>query len=140
VGTLEERLYLRRRSSSSSARRYHRLRTDPFRFFDIMDAELASGGREVARPEALRAYEAHRAVDCTLRAVNHYILGDRKAARRVLRETSLRSLAASGKIQRGRMLVLALAMRVLVAVPRIPAVARLLERHWYGSAGTVVAS
>jgi glycosyltransferase involved in cell wall biosynthesis len=134
MGTLEERLILRRRHESSSAGRYHRLRTDRFRFFDIMDAELAGEGRDVATADALRDYEAHKAVDTVLRAVNHYILGNRSEARTVLGEASLKSLARSARIQRGRMLVLAITLHALVRLPRIDAVRRLFARHWYGSA------
>ena len=53
LGTLEEQLIRRRRHQGSSAGRYHRLRTDRFRFFDIMDAELAAG-RPRAAPRRMR--------------------------------------------------------------------------------------
>ena len=49
-----------------------------------------SGGRAVATADALRAYEAHRAEDTLMRAVSHYILGERGAARAVLGELRLR--------------------------------------------------
>ena len=138
MGTLEEHLMLRRRTENSSARRYHRLRTDPFRFFDIMDAELAAGGRDLADPQALAAYEAHRDVDAVLRSVNHYIIGDRRAAGAVLRQASLRRLAASPHVERGRMLVLTIALRLLVRLPRSNAVGRLFARHWYGTSTPAV--
>jgi len=134
LGTLEERLIRRRRHSESSAGRYHRLRTDQFRFFEIMDAELADGGRSVATPEALRAYEGHRAVDSVLRAVNHYILGDRQGARQVLGEVQLGTLRAAPQVERGRMIVLTIGLRALVRLPTIRAARRLLARHWYGAA------
>ncbi len=134
MGTLEERLILRRRHQGSSAGRYHRLRTDRFRFFDIMDAELAQGARQLATVDALRDYEAHKSVDTVLRAVNHYILGNRKEARRVLGEAKLGSLAASSQIQRGRMLALAIGLHALVRLPRMRVVSRLFARHWYGTA------
>jgi hypothetical protein len=99
-----------------------------------MDIELDSeGGREVATPEALTAYEAHRTVDMTMRSVNHYILGERDEARAVLAGVRLRTLASSPRVQRSRMVTLALAMRVLVRLPRISSVARLLERRWDGT-------
>ena len=69
IGVLEEHLLLYRRGHGSSSEQYHRMRTDPFRFFRIVDLELEGGGRAVATPEALRAFEAHRAVDTVLRAV-----------------------------------------------------------------------
>jgi GT2 family glycosyltransferase len=132
MGTLEDHLILRRRGHGSSAERYHRVRTDPFRFFTIMDRELDTGGRAVAVADALQAYEAHRAVDNVLRSANHYTLGNRNAAGAVLRDVHLRDLIASRRIQRARMLVLALVLKVLVRLPRIAAVGRLFERHWYG--------
>lgn len=131
LGILPQHLVRYRRGHGSSSEHYHRVRTDPFRFFEIVDAELALGGRELATREALRAYEAHRAVDGVLRAVNHYILGDRKAAGAVLRGVSLKELSASPRVQRGRMLTLAVALHGLVRLPRISAVGRIFERHWY---------
>ena len=82
--------------------------------------------------DALAAYEAHRAVDTVMRAVNHYILGERAKARTVLSEASLRTLAASDRIQRARMLTLALALHFLVRLPRMSVVARVFERRWHG--------
>lgn len=132
IGVLEDHLLLYRRGHGSSSERYHRVRTDPFRLFEIVDRELDAGGREVATEEALAAYEAHRSVDTVLRAVNHYILGDCAAARALLREVTLRSLAASPRIDRPRMLGLTIAMRAFVRLPRIGGLARLFERHWHG--------
>jgi len=97
-----------------------------------MDLELAQGGGAVASPPALAAYEAHRAVDGVLRAVNHYVLGDRPAAKNVICEVSLKRLVASSRVQRARMLALALGLHALARLPRIPAIGRLFRRHWYG--------
>lgn len=139
IGALEDQLLLYRRGHGSSSETYHRLRTDPSRFFPIMDLELdAEGGRALADPEALRAFEAHRAVDTVLRAVNHYILGARDEGLKVLREARLRALAASPRVQRGRMLVLALGLHVVLRLPRLRAVARLFERRWHGPGVTTV--
>ena len=132
IGVLEDHLLRYRRGHGSSSERYQALRTEPERYFAIMDLELARGGGAVANPPALAAYEAHRAVDSVLRAVSHYILGNRRAAKGVLREVSLRRLVASRRIQRARMILLAVGLRALVRLPRIPAVSRLFERHWYG--------
>ena len=140
IGVLEDHLLLYRRGHGSSSERYHRLRTDPSRFFPILDLELESGGRRAASEQALRAFEAHRQVDNIIRSANHYILGDRDQAAAVLRGSSLRALAASGRVQRGRMIVLALGLRVLLRLPRVSAVARLLERHWHGAAPTAAGS
>jgi glycosyltransferase involved in cell wall biosynthesis len=140
IGVLEERLALYRRGHGSSSERYHRVRTDANRFFRILDLELELGGREVATSKALRAYEGHRAVDTVMRAVNHYILGDREQALSVLRRAPLTHLLRGGRIQRGRMLALALLMRVLLRLPRVAAVARVFERHWHGAAPTPAGS
>jgi glycosyltransferase involved in cell wall biosynthesis len=135
IGVLEDELIHYRRGHGSSAERYHRLRTDQERFFTIMDIELAAeNGRAVATNDALRAYEAHRAVDTVMRAVNHYVLGERANARSVLGEVSLRTLAASDRIQRGRMVTLALALHVLVRLPRMSVIAGVFERRWHGRA------
>ncbi|MCP9485233.1 MAG: glycosyltransferase [Gaiellaceae bacterium MAG52_C11] len=132
LGVLQEELIRYRRGQGSSSERYHRLRTDQERFFTIMDIELgANGGRAVATPEGLAAFEAHRAQDTLARAVSHYILGERHEAESVLRRARLRTLAASPRIRRGRMLALALGLNVLVRLPRIPAVAQMFERRWH---------
>ena len=132
LGVIEEPLFRYRRGQGSSSERYHRLRTVQERFFTIMDLELdANGGRAVATRDALAAYEAHRAQDTVMRAVSQYVLDDRAAARALLREAPLRTLAGSPRIQRGRMLALALGLGALVRVPRISAVAARFERRWY---------
>lgn len=131
IGILEDYLLRYRRRTGSAGERYHRVRTEPFSVFDVIDAELDAHGRGVATEDALRAHEAHRQVDIVLRAVNHYILGDRWAARAALREARLGKLAASPRVQRARMLALAICLRALVRLPRIAAVGRLFERRWY---------
>jgi glycosyltransferase involved in cell wall biosynthesis len=133
IGVLEDCLIRYRKGHGSSSDRYHRLRTDQERFFAIMDLELSTqGGRDVATRDALAAYEAHRAVDATMRSVNHYILGERDRARDVLREVRLGTLVSSPSVQRGRMVALAVAMEALVRLPRISTVARFFERRWHG--------
>jgi glycosyltransferase involved in cell wall biosynthesis len=133
IGIVDEHLVRYRRGHGSSSERYHRVRTDPFRYFEIVDEHLRSGAADVATDAALRAHEAHRAVDAVLRAVNHYILGDVAAARAVLDQVRLRTLARSSRIDRGRMLVLTTALRLLVRLPRVGAVGRAFARHWHGT-------
>jgi glycosyltransferase involved in cell wall biosynthesis len=130
LGVLEDHLLRYRRGHGSSSERYHGARTDANRFFRILDLELDEGGRAVAAPDALSAFEAHRAVDSVLRAVRHYVIGDREQALSVLCEARLSALAGSRRIQRGRMLALALGLHVVLRVPRVRPVARLLQRHW----------
>ena len=140
IGVLEEHLLLYRRGHGSSSERYHRRRTDPNRSFAILDLELDSGGRSAASATALRAYEAHRAEDTLLRAVSHYIVGEQARAREVLRQLRLRRLARSGAVQRVRLLALAIALRALVRLPRVDAVARLFDRRWHGGADAPTAA
>lgn len=137
IGVLEDHLLRYRRGHGSSSERYHHVRTDPDRFFRIVTLELEAGGRAVAEPDALRAFEAHRAVDAVLCAVNAYIVGKRDDALRMLRQAPLSSLAGSRRVQRGRMLALALGLHVLLRLPRLAVVAKLFERHWHRAAPTV---
>jgi len=135
IGVIEDCLIRYRKGHGSSSDRYHRLRTDQERFFTIMDLELdTQGARAIARPDALAAYEAHRAVDTTMRSVNHYILGEREDARTVLDGVSVKTLAGSPCVQRTRMIGLALSMEALVRLPRNGALARFFERRWHGAA------
>ena len=136
LGVLEDHLLLYRRGHGSSSERYHGARTDPDRFFEIMDLERAGPAAGGATPAARRAYEAHRAQDTVWLAGSHYILGDREAARRTLRELRLRRLLASRSVERGRLAVLAVALRVLSRLPRLSAAARLLSRRRLVRAGT----
>jgi hypothetical protein len=135
IGVLEEHLLRYRRGHGSSSERYHRLRTDPFRFFRIVDLELDAGGRKLAAADALRAYEAHRNEDTLMRAINHYILGERDGARATLSELRLGALLGSGAVKRSRLAALALALRLIVRVPRIRALARAFDRRWNSGAG-----
>lgn len=137
LGVLDEHLLLYRRGHGSSSERYHGARTDPDRFFTIMDLELRGPAASVARPDALRAYEAHRAQDVVMRAGSHYIAGDSASARRLLAaELRIARLLASGSVERGRLLVLAVALRVLSRLPRSSALASLLARRRRSRAGT----
>jgi glycosyltransferase involved in cell wall biosynthesis len=132
IGILEAYLLRYRRGHGSSSERYHRLRVDPERFFTIMDRYLADGGRELATPSALRAYEGHRAEDRLKLIVHHYILGRPADAQPILEQVRMDQILASPRLQRGRMLVLYAALRAIIQVPRLPSVARLLQQHWYG--------
>lgn len=138
IGVLEDHLLLYRRGHGSSSERYHRVRTDPERFFRILDLELEQSGRPLAEGGALRAYEAHRSEDTVVRAVNHYILGDRDAARATLDELSLAALAASGAVQRGRLVALALGLGLLARLPRSSTLARGLDRRLHGDPGATI--
>jgi len=128
---VEEYLLRYRHGHENSSQRYHHLRTTAENFFRIVDLYLAEGDKTLAVPEALSAYEAHRAQDNLMIAVNHYILGQREEARFALRRVSLSRLIGSARIQRMRMLILFFAMHLLVWVPRIRMIADLFYRRWH---------
>ncbi len=130
IGILEEYLFRYRWGHGNSGQRYRHLRTAPERYFKIMDLYLEQGGYSAAMPKALAAYEAHRAEDNLMRVVNHYILGQCKETREVLGLVRMRRLLASGRIQRGRLLVLFLLLHCLARLPIIPFLANLFYRRW----------
>lgn len=131
VGILDEYLFCYRRGHGRSSERYHRLRTDPERFFLIMDMYLSEGDHTIAAPEALRAYEAHRAQDRIMCAVSHYILGQNQEAREILNGVQVHRILGSSQIQRGRMLILFLILQTLTRLPRIQLVADFFQRRWH---------
>lgn len=133
IGVLEEQLLRYRRGHGSSSERYHRLRTDPERFFTIMDLYLAEGDRALATPASLAAYEAHRAEDRLMLVVNNYILDRRPEAREMLGQIRASQILASPRIQRVRMLVLFIALWFILHAPRMSAVAKLFQRRWYSN-------
>ena len=132
VAVLPEFLMRYRYGHDNASKEYAHLRTEQERFFKVMDHYLDEDGRRHATPEALAAYEAHRAEDRLMRAVNHYILGQRGEARALLGRVKPRRILASARVQRGRLLVLFLAMKVLVLLPRISPLADLFHRRWHG--------
>src|SRR5262249_9684865 len=111
IGILEEHLFLYRHHRLSAGQRYQHLRTEPEVYFDIMDLYLAEGGRALATPETMAAYEAHRAEDWLMIAVRRYILRQREESRRALSNVSLRRLISSARIQRWRLSILFLVMQ-----------------------------
>jgi GT2 family glycosyltransferase len=128
---LDEYLFRYRRGHSAMSSRYRHLRQEPEIFFRIMDRCLNGGGQALATPGALADYEAHRAEDFLMLAINHYILGQRQRAREMLRRASARRILASRRVQRGRLLLAWLTMQVLLRVPRIPALADIFYRRWH---------
>lgn len=128
---VEEHLLRYRHGHENSSRRYHHLRTTAENYFRIMDLYLEEGDRAFATLQALAAYEAHRAQDNLMIAVNHYILGERKQARSALRRVAIKNLMGSAQIQRMRMLILWVVMRVLVYLPQIHILADLLYKRWH---------
>jgi len=131
IGVLDRHLFRYRFGHGNSAQRYHQLRTDSERFFTIMDLYLSEGSRALAVPEALAAYEAHRAEDQLTRCLSAYVLGRLGEGRVILQKFRASRLLASPVVERGRLMVLFLALTVLLRLPRIEMIAELLRwRRW----------
>jgi glycosyltransferase involved in cell wall biosynthesis len=127
---LEEYLMRYRHFPDQSSRRYHRLRREPGRFFSIMDHYLAGELGSAARPEALNAYEAHRAQDLLMVAVNYYITSDLASATSTLARIPRSAIVGSNKIQRMRMLALYLMISVACRFQRSSLLATLFYWRW----------
>lgn len=132
IAILDEHLVAYRFGHENSSRRYARLRTEPEIFFTIIDRELTDGGRNVAEPEALAAYDGHRGEDILLVAINNYIVGRLREARVFVSTVDPHWFARTRRVDRIRLLVLLLLVHVLVRLPRIPPVAALFYRRWHG--------
>ena len=131
LAILEEYLLRYRHFEGQSSRRYQKLRTDPERYFMIMDLYLANGGADVATPRAVAAFEGHRMEDFLMITVNNYILGQLDKARASLLKVRVGRLLRGHRIQRGRLFALFVMLQVLVRLPRIRSLADLFYRHWH---------
>jgi GT2 family glycosyltransferase len=116
---------------TSSSQTYHRLRTTPENIFFIVDEYLAAGGRNLVTPTALRCFEAHRSEDRLMAAISHYIKGEMREGRAALGQVRLGVIARVNRVQRVRLIILALGLHVLLRVPRIDAVAQWMLRRWH---------
>jgi GT2 family glycosyltransferase len=132
IGVIEEHLLAYRHGHDNESARYDRLRTKPELWFDVVDRVLAEGDAALAEPDALAAYEGHRAEDRLMVAVNQYILDRRADAQAMLATSSPLRLAATKQVQRGRLLVLWCALQVLVRLPRSRVVANAFMRRLHG--------
>src|SRR6266851_125371 len=130
IGVLEEYLFRYRYGHGNSAQRYRRLRTDPERYFRIMDLYLEMADSAIATPEALAGHEAHRAEDNLMRAINFYILGELDQAAEVLRLVGPGSILGSATVQRARLLMLYWGLQCLVRLPRVNFLAERFYRRW----------
>lgn len=133
IGVLEDHLFRYRYGHGNSAQRYHHLRTDPERYFRIVDLHLQQGGMAVASPAALAAHEAHRCADAMIRAINAYILDKLDDSRRILAEVTVARLWGSPRVQRVRLLLMFVALKGLVHFPRLPVVAHAMSWRWHGA-------
>ncbi|MDX6409927.1 MAG: hypothetical protein QOE13_2998 [Gaiellaceae bacterium] len=134
LGLIEEHLLSYRFGHENTSARYDRLRTEPDHWFAVVDRCLDEGGREFAEPDALAAFEGHRAADRLIVTVNQYILGRRADALRTLATVSPRKILATSFVQRGRLLVLWALLAAVVRLPRIPVIANAFMRRWGGAA------
>lgn len=130
IGIIEDYLLSYRFGHSNLSRQYFHLRTEPERYFKIMDHYLEDGGRIIAKPDALIAYEAYRTEDRLMLGVNHYILGLCKEMKAVLDQVKVSQILGSSRIQRFRLLVLYLLLQGLMRIPRISFVADLFYQRW----------
>ncbi len=131
IGILPEYLFSYRHGHENSSQVYYRVRTEQERHFLILDQYLAEGARELATDESIRHYEAHRAEDNLMVAINHYILGKNQGGKDFLNKVRINVLLGSSAVQRGRLLTLFLALQVLLRVPRISFFADLFYRRWH---------
>ena len=130
IGVLEDYLFRHRYGHGNSAQRYRRLRTDPERYFTIMDLYLADGDSAIATKEALAGFEAHRAEDFLMRAINAYILGEMDKAHDLLAHVRPGAIIGSATVQRTRLLPLYWGLRCIFRLPRINFVAEAFYRRW----------
>jgi glycosyltransferase involved in cell wall biosynthesis len=130
LGIVEEYLLRYRHFEGQSSHRYHKLRTETGRYFTIMDLYLENGGKEIAVPKALAAYEGHRAEDFLMITINNYILNQTDKAKDALSKVRLNNLLNGHRIQRGRLSVLYCLLRILVRLPRISLFANLFYQRW----------
>jgi hypothetical protein len=73
-------------------------------------------------------------------SVNHYITGDAVSARTTLRRVRAAQVVGSGRIQRGRMLILFVLLHAALVLPRSSLLAALFYWRWqsgrkYGGGG-----
>lgn len=131
IGIIEKHLHRYRHGHSNLSQQFYHLRAETERHFMILDLYLKEGGMEIATEEALSANEAHRAEDMLMVAINHYIIGNIEDSNSFLKKVKFGLLLGSSRVQRGRLLILLLAMKVLVHLPKITLVADLFYRRWH---------
>jgi len=130
IGVLEQPLFRYRFGHGNSAQKYHQLRTEPERYFSIVDLHLQQGGLDVAAAEALSAHEAHRSEDALMRAIKAYVLDRLDESRRILHEVRPARIVRSRHVQRTRLMLIYLGLQLLVRLPRLPLVARAMSWRW----------
>jgi GT2 family glycosyltransferase len=135
LAILDEYLLAYRIGHGNYSEALHRLRTQPRRYFDIMERCLENGGRTVASAEALRAFEGHQARDTLVRAIHHYLRDEAREARLLLAELRFRELSRRPLVPRRSWRGWALLMHALTRLPSSPGVRRYVHSRW--GSGTI---
>jgi len=131
IGILEDFLFKYRHGHGNSSQRYHHLRTDPQRFFMIMDDILEDGAATIADKTALQHYEAHRHQENIMCAISAYIKNDLALTRTLTTNAHISQLLKSDKIQRVRMIIMLQILRILTRVPHSKFVADMFFNRWH---------
>jgi glycosyltransferase involved in cell wall biosynthesis len=131
LGLLEDHLFRYRHFHGNWTQRYNHLRVVPEEYFTVMDHYLEHGGRALTSSAALACHEGHRAEDRLRIAVARYIRGEAAAARAELAGIRAGTILRGTMLQRGRLLVLLFAFRLLARLPRSGVVADLFLRRWF---------
>lgn len=127
LAVLGEHLFRYRRHGG--AVNVQRVRTQPEHVYRMLDEHLTGCPTPVPR-DALRDFDAHRAEDWLMVAVGRYVAGDRPGAREALRAARVRDWLRSRRVQRSRLLLLALLVRALLVLPSNDRVVGLLGRRY----------
>ncbi|MBM2822231.1 MAG: hypothetical protein HW413_977 [Thermoleophilia bacterium] len=136
IAILDRPLVRYRTHAENASVRYARFRTEPELWFSVVDRALAEGGMDDARPDALAAYEGHRAHDLVIVAVNQYILGDRTGMRATLERVKPRRIVGTRRIRRWRLLFLWASVQLLARLPRLDVAARAFSRRLHRAGET----
>lgn len=131
IGILEEYLFLYRHGHGNSSQRYHHLRTDPQRFFMIMDDVLADGANKVATNTALKHFEAHRSQENIMCAISAYIKNDLLLSKSLLNKVSIPQLLKSKQIQRLRMFTMFFVLQLLTRTNHSKKIADIFYKRWH---------
>lgn len=135
IAVMDDYLYRYRRGHGSASEHYQRLRTEPETFFRIIDEALVIQPSPPIEGVAQAAYRAHRAEDEILSVVNLYILDRLPEARARADAVALTAVLGSARIQRWRLALLLLGLRLLTRLPRQTGLADLFQRRWHGGRG-----
>ncbi len=130
VAILGEHLFRYRWGHGNADQMDRRLRTTREPYFSIIDEHLAAGGAALARKQSMAAHRAHLGENALMRAVNCYVLHRRSEIKPILRETSLRQILGSPRVQRYRLSILYLLLLGLGSLPHFDLVERLFRRRW----------